>query len=78
MEFSEIEPSFNVVRIGSISQVLTLSKDCPSLTISSQESNKTFLTIHHDGTVTAPDIESASEAGRVFIQAIREQLKFKL
>jgi hypothetical protein len=78
MEFSEIEPSFNAIRIGFISQVLTLSEDYPSLTLTSVENNRTLLAIHNDGTVIAPDLESASEAGRVFVQSIREQLNFNL
>jgi len=36
--------------------------------------NKTLLTIHPDGTVEAPSIEAASEAGRVFIEALRLRL----
>jgi hypothetical protein len=39
---------------------------------------KEILRIERNGNVIAPDLESASEAGRVFVQAIREQLNFKL
>lgn len=34
-----------------------------------------LLTISPDGTVDAPSLEAASEAGRVFVDSIRQYLK---
>lgn len=44
----------------------------PNLTISAD--SKPLLTIRRDGTVEAPDLESASEAGRAFVVGIRHAL----
>lgn len=34
-----------------------------------------LLTIRPDGTVTAPTLEAASEAGRLFVDSVRQHLK---
>lgn len=46
--------------------------DYSILTITSP--TKKLLEIKKDGTIIAPDLESASEAGRVFVESMRESL----
>ena len=77
MEFSEIEPSFNQINLLSVSSGVFSGYDAIVVTFNA-ENNRELLRIQKDGTVIAPDLESASEAGKVFVQTIREQLNFKL
>lgn len=44
------------------------------LCITLQMDGKTLLTVYPNGKVEADSIESASEAGRVFVESIRHQL----
>jgi hypothetical protein len=62
MKFAEIEPSF----IGEGKDM----DDCLVVANSSME----LIRITPTGEVIAPTLESASEAGRVFVRAIREWL----
>jgi hypothetical protein len=73
MEFSEIEPSFSPT-----ANFLTVGGIITDAALTFSQCNRELLRIEKDGTVIAPDLESASEAGKVFVQAIREQLNFKL
>ena len=77
MEFSEIEPSFNQINLLSVSSGVMSGYDAIVVTFNAGD-NRELLRIQKDGTVIAPDLESASAAGKVFVQAIREQLNFKL
>lgn len=76
MEFSEIEPSFNQINLLSVSSGVISSYD--AIVIFNAGDNRELLRIQKDGTVIAPDLESASAAGKLFVHAIREQLNFKL
>lgn len=62
--FDEIEPSFSGA-----------GKTYEDVLIVSCAGKGELIRIHPDGTVWAPSIEAASEAGRVFINTIREALK---
>ena len=74
-EFKDIEPSFNPMNLLSVSSG-TISSTDAVLTFNVE--NKELLRIERNGNVVAPDLESASEAGRVFVQTVRDQLNFKL
>jgi hypothetical protein len=76
-EFKDIEPSFNPINFSPLSELLVGTQITdPVLTFN--VGNKEILRIERSGNVIAPDLESASEAGRVFIETIRKELKFKL
>jgi hypothetical protein len=85
-EFRDIEPSFNPNNFSPITTVRLITEAAPTFKDVNKEEaaltfknvNKELLRIEKDGTVIAPDLESASEAGRIFVQMIREQLKIKL
>lgn len=74
-EFKDIEPSFNPINPLSVSSDSIVTTNA---VLTFNVADKELLRIERNGDVIAPDLESASEAGRVFIQTIREQLKFKL
>ena len=78
MEFKDIEPSFNRITLNSlcVSSGGILTTD--AALAFNVGGNKELLRIEKNGDVIAPDLESASEAGRVFIESIRKELKFKL
>jgi len=73
-EFKDIEPSFNPINFSPLSVGTQITDSVLDFNVGGKE----ILRIERNGNVIAPDLESASEAGRVFVQAIREQLKFKL
>lgn len=75
MEFREIEPSFNPINLLCVSSGVISTTDAVA---TFNVGDKEILRIERNGDVIAPDVESASEAGKVFVQAIREQLNFKL
>jgi hypothetical protein len=76
-EFRDIEPSFNPINFRPIT-TLSVSSLITEAALTFRGANKELLRIEKDGTVIASDLESASEAGRVFVQTVREQLKIKL
>lgn len=76
-EFKDIEPSFNPINFSPITR-LSVSGIITYDALTFTDANKELLRIEKNGNVIAPDLESASEAGRIFVQTIREQLKFKL
>jgi hypothetical protein len=65
MTFAEIEPSF----IGE-------GKDMDDCIVVANSGNE-LIRITPTGDVFAPTLEAASEAGRVFVDAIRNQLKIR-
>jgi hypothetical protein len=73
-EFKDIEPSFNLISFSPLSVGTQITDSVLDFNVGGKE----ILRIERNGNVIAPDLESASEAGRVFVQAIREQLNFKL
>ncbi len=75
MEFSEIEPSFNLINLLAVHSGAILTSDA---VCTFNVGDKEILRIERSGEVIAPDLESASEAGKMFIEAIRKELKFKL
>ena len=75
MEFKDIEPSFNPINLLAVHSGAILPTDA---VCTFNVGDKEILRIERSGEVIAPDLESASEAGKVFVQAIREQLNFKL
>lgn len=48
----------------------------PANSITVQNATGELIRIHADGSVTAPSIEASSEAGRVFINSMREHILF--
>jgi hypothetical protein len=76
-EFKDIEHSFNPINFSPIT-TLSVGGIITDAALSFTNANKELLRIEKNGNVIAPDLESASEAGRIFVQTIREQLKFKL
>jgi hypothetical protein len=52
---------------------LTFTPTAPQWLVVSLEGRE-LLRLGADGTVLAPDIEAANEAGRVFVESLREQL----
>jgi hypothetical protein len=74
-EFKDIEPSFNPINFSTLSPlwVSTLGNESAF-----NVENKELLRINKNGNVIAPDLESASEAGRIFVQTVRAQLNFKI
>ena len=74
-EFSEIEPSFNPINLLCVSSGVISTTDA---VVTFNVGDKEILRIERNGDVIAPDLESASAAGKLFVQAIREQLNFKL
>lgn len=75
-EFKDIEPSFNPISFSPLS-VGTGTQITDSV-LDFNVGGKEILRIERNGNVIAPDLESASEAGRVFVQTVRDQLNFKL
>lgn len=73
-EFKDIEPSFNLISFSPLS----VGTQITDAVLTFNVENKEILRIERNGNVIAPDLESASEAGRVFIETIRKELKFKL
>lgn len=74
-EFKDIEPSFNPINLLCVSSGVISTTDA---VLVFNVGDKEILRIERNGNVIAPDLESASEAGRVFIETIRKELKFKL
>lgn len=70
-EFKDIELSFNPINLLCVSSGVISTTDAG---VTFNVGDKEILRIERNGDVIAPDLESASEAGRVFIQTIREQL----
>jgi|LakMenE18May11ns_1017448.scaffolds.fasta_scaffold8417463_1 hypothetical protein len=73
-EFKDIEPSFNPISFSPLS----VGTQITDAVLTFNVENKEILRIERNGNVIAPDLESASEAGRVFVQTVRDQLNFKL
>jgi hypothetical protein len=76
-EFKDIEPSFNPISFSPLSELLVGTQITDSV-LDFNVGGKEILRIERNGNVIAPDLESASEAGRVFVQTVRDQLNFKL
>lgn len=50
---------------------LIIQNEAPILTISNPDTGEELLSIHRDGTVTG-SVENASEAGRLFVDYLRD------
>ena len=74
-EFKDIEPSFNPINLLAVHSGAILPTDA---VCTFNVGDKEILRIERSGEVIAPDLESASAAGKMFIETIRKELNFKL